>query len=98
MDTYFGLYPHFHLELALETWAKASLTHSLWVHDLTHTHSLANFQWLEFSVHSITWICLATSPYPTFFANVKPIFETDCANRYNMWPKSDDTKGVIGGS
>ena len=33
------------LELAMETWVKASLTFSLWVHDLNHTHSLASFQW-----------------------------------------------------
>ena len=43
----FGLYFHFYLELhvVLETWGKASLSHSLWVHDLDHTHSLARFQW-----------------------------------------------------
>ena len=41
LDPYFD----FCLELALETWAKASLTQSLWVHDPNHTHSLANFQW-----------------------------------------------------
>ena len=46
MDTFFGLYFHYCLELALETWAKASsVTHSLWVHELRHTHSLASFQW-----------------------------------------------------
>ena len=33
------------LELALETWVKALLIHSMWVHDLSHTHSLASFQW-----------------------------------------------------
>ena len=44
IDTFFGPYFHFCLELALETWAKALLTHSLWVHDPNHTHSLANFQ------------------------------------------------------
>ena len=31
--------------IALEIWAKASLTHSLWAHDPNHTHSLASFQW-----------------------------------------------------
>ena len=45
IDTFFGPYFHFCLELALETWAKALLTHSLWVHDPNHTHSLADFQW-----------------------------------------------------
>ena len=29
--------------------AKASLTHSLWVHDPNHTHSLVSFQWSGFS-------------------------------------------------
>ena len=33
------------VEPALETWAKASLTPSLMVHDSNHTHSLASFQW-----------------------------------------------------
>ena len=45
IDTFLGPYFHFFLELALETWAKASLTHSLWVHDPNHIHSLASFQW-----------------------------------------------------
>ena len=45
MDTFFGFYFHFCLELALECWVKALLMHSLWVHDLDHTHSLASFQW-----------------------------------------------------
>ena len=45
MDTFFGLYFHFCLELALKTWAKASLTQSLWVHEPNHTHSLVSFQW-----------------------------------------------------
>ena len=45
MDTFFGPYFHFHFELALETWAKASLTQSLWVHDPNHTNSLVSFQW-----------------------------------------------------
>ena len=29
MDDFFGPYFHFSLELALETWGKASLTHSV---------------------------------------------------------------------
>ena len=45
MGTFFGSYFDFCLELALESWAKASLTQSLWVHDPNHTHSLASFQW-----------------------------------------------------
>ena len=36
--TFHGPYFHFCLELALE------LTHSLWVHDLGHTHSLVSIQ------------------------------------------------------
>ena len=44
-DTFFGPYFHFCLELALETWAKVSLSNSLWVYDLNHTHSLVSFQW-----------------------------------------------------
>ena len=31
--------------IVLEIVAKASSTHSLWVHDPNHTHSLASFQW-----------------------------------------------------
>ena len=42
---FFGLYLHFCLEPALETWAQASLTLCLRVHDPNHTHSLASFQW-----------------------------------------------------
>ena len=38
MDTLFGPYFHFCFELALETWAKAALTQSFWVHDPNHTH------------------------------------------------------------
>ena len=44
MDTFHGPYFHFCLELALETWVKALLIHSLWIHDLGHTHSLASDQ------------------------------------------------------
>ena len=42
MDTFFGPYFYFCLELAPENWAKA---HSLWDHDPNHTHLLASFQW-----------------------------------------------------
>ena len=44
MDTFLGSYFHFRLELALKTWAKTSWRHSLRVHDLDHTHSLASVQ------------------------------------------------------
>ena len=44
MDTFHGSYFHFCLELALETRVKALLTHSLWVHNIGHTHSLASIQ------------------------------------------------------
>ena len=47
----FGPYFHFCLEQALETWAKASLTQSLRVHDPNHIHSLASFQWSGLSNH-----------------------------------------------
>ena len=44
MDTFYGPCFHFYLEVALETWVKSLLTHSLWVHDLGHTHSLVSVQ------------------------------------------------------
>ena len=44
IDTFHGPYFHFNLELAQETWVKALLTQYLWVHDLSHTHSLASIQ------------------------------------------------------
>ena len=44
MDTFHGPYFHFCLELALETRVKALMTHSLWVLDFGHTHSLASVQ------------------------------------------------------
>ena len=43
MDTFFSPYFHFCQELALETWAKDSLTQSLWIHHSNHTHLLASF-------------------------------------------------------
>ena len=49
MDTFLDLYFHFCLELTLETWVKALLTCSLWVHDLSHTHSLATVQYSQHS-------------------------------------------------
>ena len=37
-------------------------------------------------VHGVSWLCLPTSPYPTFFASAKPIIvATD-----NMLPKLHD--------
>ena len=65
MDNFFGLYFHFYLELALETWVKASLTHSLGVHDLNHTHSLANFYWSGLSDHErSSWLKLPRNDPP----------------------------------
>ena len=53
MNTFFGQYFDFCLELAVKTWAKASLRQSLWIHDPNHTHSLASFQW---SSERSTWL------------------------------------------
>ena len=57
MDTFFGPYFHFRLELALQTWAKAYLTHSLGVYDHNHTWPSASFQW---SGLSDQWMLLLT--------------------------------------
>jgi len=42
MDTFFD---PFCFELAWENWAKSFLSHSVWGHDLDHTHSFARFRW-----------------------------------------------------
>ena len=69
MDTVHGPYFHFWLELALETWVKSLLVHSLWVHDLGHTHSLASIQQSGPSEQStLLWTksclnCQKRSPY-----------------------------------
>ena len=47
MSTFFGPYFHFCLELALETWVKASSAILSGVHDLDPTHSLVSFQWFS---------------------------------------------------
>ena len=44
MNTFFGQYLYFCLELALETWAKASMMQCVQVHDIEYTHSLVGFQ------------------------------------------------------
>ena len=90
MDTFFGPYFHFCLELALETWAKASLTPSLRVHDPNHTHSLASFQWSGLSdqraLH-LTECCLQVQKWcPYKGRGVVP--EPVCANKVRNGPAS----------
>ena len=92
MDTFFGPYFHFCFELALETWAKASLTQSLWVHDPNHTHSLASFQWSGLSnqraLH-LTECCLQVQKWcPYKGRGVVP--EPVCANMVRNGPASAD--------
>ena len=53
---------HFCLQLVLETWAKASLTHSLWIHDPNHTHSIASFQGSRLSDQQM--LCLTKNFLP----------------------------------
>ena len=63
MGTFFGLYFHFCLELALETWANAFVAHPLWVYDLNHTYSLVSFQRSGLFDHQmLTWLKLPTYP------------------------------------
>ena len=92
MDTFFGLYFHFCFELALETLAKASLTQSLWVHDLNHTHSLESFQWSGLSDHRalhLTESCLQNQKWcPYKRKGVVP--EPVCANKVRNGPASAD--------
>ena len=63
MEYFFGPYLHFCLELALKTWAKVFLIHSLGVHDLDHTHLLAAFngQGSPISERS-SWLKIASVP------------------------------------
>ena len=92
MDTFHGPYFHFCLELALETWIKALLTHSLWLHDPGHTHSLASIQWSGpsdqrtlFRIKSCLK-CQKWSPY-----KVKGVFSTTvCARKQTNGPPGID--------
>ena len=92
MDTFIGLYFHFCLEPALETWAKASLTPSLRVHDPNHTHSLASFQWSGLSdqrVLQLTESCLQIPKWCPYKARgVVP--EPVCANKARNGPATAD--------
>ena len=92
MDTFFGPYFHFCFELALETWAKASLTQSLWLHDPNHTHSLASFQRSRLSnqrVLHLTEYCLQVQKWcPYKGRGVYP--EPVCANMVRNGPASAD--------
>ena len=88
MDTVHGPYFHFWLELALETWVKALLIHSLWVHDLGHTHSLTSIQQSGPSdQRALLWTkgclnCQKWSPY-----KVKGAFSTPiCARKQTNGP------------
>ena len=91
MDTFFGPYFHF-LEPAMETWAKASLTPSLRVHDPNHTHSLASFQWSGFSDQralQLTESCLQIQKWcPYKVRGVVP--EPVCANKARNGPAIAD--------
>ena len=92
MDTFFGPCFHFCLELARETWAKASLTQFLWVHGPNHTHSLASFQWSGLSdqraLH-LTECCLQVQKWcPYKGRGVVP--EPVCANKVRNGPASAD--------
>ena len=92
MDTFFGRYFHFCFELALETWAKASLTQSLWVHDPNHTHSLVSFQWSGLSDQralQLTESCLQIQKWCPYKARgVVP--EPVCANKARNGPATAD--------
>ena len=85
---FLGLYFYFCLELALKTWAKASLTPSLRVHDPNHTHSLASFQCSGLSdkrkLH-LTECCLQVQKWcPYKGRGVVP--EPVCANKVRNGP------------
>ena len=92
MDTFFGLNFHFFLELALETWANTSLTHSLWVHDPNYTHSFVSFQWSGLSNQQtlrLTESCLQIWKwYPYRGRGVVSI--PICANKVRNGPASTD--------
>ena len=87
---FFGPYLDFCLELALETWAKASLTQSLWVHDPNHSHLLASFQWSGLSdQRTLHWTecCLQVQKWcPYKGREVVP--EPVCANKVRNGPPS----------
>ena len=72
--SYEHLRPYFHLELALKTWAKASLSQSLEVHEFdTLVHSFASFQWWRFCNQwtlLLTENCQKWSPYKVVFMPV----------------------------
>ena len=92
MDTFFGPYFDFCLELALETWAKASLTQSLWVRDPYHTHLLASFQWSGLSdqrgLH-LTECCLQVQKW-CLYKGRGVVPEPVCANKVRNGPASAD--------
>ena len=92
MDTFHGPYFYFCLELALETRVKALMTHSLWVLDLGHTHSLASVQ-LSGPSDQRTLLrtksclkCQKWSPYKVKGASSMPI----CARKQTNGPPSMD--------
>ena len=86
MNTFFGLYFNFCLELALETWAKASLTQSLWVHHPNHTHSLASFQLSGLSDQQVLHLteCCLQVPYKGREVVPEPV----CAYKVRNGPTS----------
>ena len=92
MDTFFGPYFDFCLELALETWAKASLTQSFWVHDPKHTHSLAGFWWSGLSdqraLH-LTECCLQVQKW-CLYKGRGVVPGLVCANKVRNGPASTD--------
>ena len=95
--TFFGPYLRFCLEQAQKTWAKASLTQSLWVHDPNHTDSLASFQWSGLSDQQaiqLTESCLQIEKWcPYTGRGVVP--EPVCANMVRNGPASADQGSSI---
>ena len=83
---------HFCLESALETWAKASWTPSLRVHDPNHTHLLVSFQWSghpDQRVLQLTESCLQIQKWCPYKARgVVP--EPVCANKARNGPATAD--------
>ena len=92
MDTFHGPCFHFCLEPALETWVKALLTHPLWVHNVSHTHSLSNVQWSGPSDHRTllrTKSCLKSHKWSHY--KVKGAFSTPiCARKQTNSPPGTD--------
>ena len=82
MDTFHGPYFDFCLKLALETWVKALLMHSLWVHNLGDVHSLVSIQYSGPSNRkALLWTksCLIPQKWSPY--KVKGVFSTPVCTR-----------------